>query len=278
MPESLQHKLDRVRSPRVHITYDVETGGAIEKKELPFVMGVFGDFTGQPEEPLPRLKDRKFVEVNPDNFDSVLAAMKPHLSFQVENKISDDPDAGQVKVDLHFRSMEDFEPTQVARQIKPLNELLDLRTQACRTCAAACRATTSWTICCSPPCATRDKLDKLKSEIGKGEEQMSNEAKKAAQPPRRRPRPAEASLLDQIVEEGRLARDPETRSRGKDLVKEFVSPVPGREHDALARFRGDDQRPHRADRPPDFAAAERGAASPGVSEAGSQLARAEVPV
>jgi len=129
MAESLQHKLDRIRSPRVHITYDVETGGAIEKKELPFVMGVFGDFTGQPEEPLPRLKDRKFVEVNPDNFDSVLAAMKPHLAFQVENKISDDPDAGSVKVNLKFRSLEDFQPTQVARQVKPLADLLDLRTR-----------------------------------------------------------------------------------------------------------------------------------------------------
>ena len=129
MAESLQHKLDRVRSPRVHITYDVETGGAIEKKELPFVMGVFGDFTGQPEEPLPRLKDRKFVEVNPDNFDSVLAAMKPHLAFAVENKISDDPDAGGLRVNLRFRTMEDFEPTQVAKQIKPLNDLLDLRTK-----------------------------------------------------------------------------------------------------------------------------------------------------
>jgi len=129
MAESLQHKLDRVRSPRVHITYDVETGGAIEKKELPFVMGVFGDFTGQPEEPLPRLKERKFVEVNPDNFDSVLAAMKPHLAFSVENKISDDQDAGQVRVNLKFRSMDDFEPTQVAKQIKPLNDLLELRTK-----------------------------------------------------------------------------------------------------------------------------------------------------
>jgi type VI secretion system protein ImpB len=129
MAESLQHKLDRVRSPRVHITYDVETGGAIETKELPFVMGVFGDFTGQPEEPLPRLKERKFVEVNPDNFDSVLAAMKPHLAFSVENKISDDQDAGQVRVNLKFRSMDDFEPTQVAKQIKPLNDLLELRTK-----------------------------------------------------------------------------------------------------------------------------------------------------
>jgi type VI secretion system protein ImpB len=129
MAESLQHKLDRVRSPRVHITYDVETGGAVEQKELPFVMGVFGDFTGMPEEPLPKLKDRKFVEVNPDNFDAVLSAMKPHIAFSVENKLSDEPETGQLKVDLRFRSMDDFEPTQVAKQIRPLKELLDLRTK-----------------------------------------------------------------------------------------------------------------------------------------------------
>ncbi len=129
MPESLQHKLDRVRSPRVHITYDVETGGAIEKKELPFVMGVFGDFTGMPEQPLPRLKDRKFVEIGPDNFDNVLAAMKPHLQFRVENKLSEDPDAGQLAVNLHFESLDDFEPARVAQQVKPLKELLDLRTK-----------------------------------------------------------------------------------------------------------------------------------------------------
>ena len=96
--QSTQHKLDRVRSPRVHITYDVEVGGAIELKELPFVMGVLGDFTGQPVEAMAKLKDRKFVEVNPDNFDSVLAGMKPHLAFSVDNKLSDDANAGQLKV------------------------------------------------------------------------------------------------------------------------------------------------------------------------------------
>ena len=79
--ESTQHKLDRVRSPRVHITYDVEIGDAIEMKELPFVMGVLGDLTGQPEQPLAALKDRKFVEINPDNFESVLKGMKPHLAY-----------------------------------------------------------------------------------------------------------------------------------------------------------------------------------------------------
>jgi len=104
-------------------------GGAIELKELPFVMGVLGDFTGQPVEAMAKLKDRKFVEVNPDNFDTVLAGMKPHLAFSVDNKLSDEPDAGQLRVDLNFRSMQDFEPEQVARQVKPLRELLELRTR-----------------------------------------------------------------------------------------------------------------------------------------------------
>jgi type VI secretion system protein ImpB len=127
--ESTQHKLDRVRPPRVHITYDVEIGGAIELKELPFVMGVLGDFTGKPEQPLPKLKDRKFVEITPDNFDSVLEGMKPHLSFNVKNKLSEDAEAPDLKIDLKFKSMDDFEPENVARNVKPLKELLDLRTR-----------------------------------------------------------------------------------------------------------------------------------------------------
>ncbi len=125
--ESTQQKLSRVRPPRVHITYDVEVGDAIELKELPFVLGVLGDFTGMPEQQLPRLRDRKFVEINPDNFDKVLEAMQPHLAFQVENKLSEDPDAGQLRVDLKFKNIEDFEPQNVARQVKPLRELLELR-------------------------------------------------------------------------------------------------------------------------------------------------------
>ena len=127
--ESTQQKLSRVRPPRVHITYDVQVGDAIENKELPFVMGVLGDFTGQPEQPLPKVKDRKFVEVTPDNFDTVLAGMNPHLAFSVGNKLSEDPNAGQLKVNLNFKSLQDFEPEQVAHQIKPLRELLELRTK-----------------------------------------------------------------------------------------------------------------------------------------------------
>src|SRR5215203_4846302 len=124
---STQHKLDRVRPPRVHVTYDVEVGDAIEMKELPFVLGVLGDFTGQPTQPLPRLRDRKFVEVNPDNFDQVLEGMKPHLAFSVENKLVDDNT--QLKVDLQFKSLDDFSPENVARQVKPLKDLMDLRTR-----------------------------------------------------------------------------------------------------------------------------------------------------
>jgi type VI secretion system protein ImpB len=125
--ESTQQKLSRVRAPRVQITYDVEVGNAIELKELPFVMGVLGDLTGQPEKPLAALKDRKFVEINPDNFDSVLKGMQPHLKFSVENKLSDKK--GQVGVDLKFESLEDFSPAKVAEQVGPIKELLDLRTR-----------------------------------------------------------------------------------------------------------------------------------------------------
>jgi type VI secretion system protein ImpB len=127
--ESTQHKLDRVRAPRVQITYDVEIGDAIEMKELPFVMGVLGDLTGQPEKPLAALKERKFVEINPDNFDTVLKGMEPHLAFSVANKLSDAPDGGQLKVDLKFEALDDFSPENVAKQIGPLRELLELRTR-----------------------------------------------------------------------------------------------------------------------------------------------------
>lgn len=125
--ESGQHKLDRVRPPRVHITYDVEIGGAMELKELPFVVGVLGDFTGQPEEALKRLKERKFVEINPDNFDSVLKGMKPHLAFAVRDKLSENPDAPDMKIDLRFQKMEDFNPENIAEQVPELKKLLELR-------------------------------------------------------------------------------------------------------------------------------------------------------
>jgi type VI secretion system protein ImpB len=123
--ESIQHKIDRIRPPRVQITYDVEVGGALELKELPFVVGVLGDFVGKPEEPLPGVKQRKFVEIDRDNFDQVLAGMKPRLAFTTENKLQDD--GSKVGVELKFNNMEDFEPDNVVQQVEPLRKLVEAR-------------------------------------------------------------------------------------------------------------------------------------------------------
>ncbi|MGZ8376719.1 MAG: type VI secretion system contractile sheath small subunit [Gemmatirosa sp.] len=165
MADSTQKKLERVRPPRIQISYEVETGGAMEMKELPFLMGVLGDFTGQPSEPLPKLKDRKFVEVTPDNFDDVLASMKPHLSFTVENKLSEDADAPKLGVDLHFRSMDDFSPDAVARQVKPLKELLDLRTQLADL-RGSLQTNEKLDEVLQATLGDAEKMNKLRSELG----------------------------------------------------------------------------------------------------------------
>jgi type VI secretion system protein ImpB len=127
--ESVHAKLERVRSPRVHVTYNVEIGDAIELKEIPFVMGIMADLSGQPADPLPKIKDRRFVEITPDNFSAVMESMKPRVAFSVENRLSEESGAGNLGVDLTFKSLEDFEPEQVARKIGPLRELLELRTK-----------------------------------------------------------------------------------------------------------------------------------------------------
>ncbi len=161
---STQHKLDRVRPPRVQVTYDVEIGDAIEMKELPFVMGVLGDFTGQPTEPLPQLRERKFTEVNPDNFDAVLAGMKPHLAFSVQDKLTNNPDA-KINVDLHFRSMEDFEPQRVAEQVQPLKKLLELRTKL-SDLRGSLQGNDALEKALLDTVGSEDKLNKLRGELG----------------------------------------------------------------------------------------------------------------
>ena len=123
--ESTQHKLDRIRRPRVHLTYDVEIGGAIEMKELPFVVGVLADLSGMPQEALPRLKDRKFVDIDRDNFNKVMAGIKPRLAFQVDNMLQQD--GTKLNVELNFSSLEDTEPEQVVKQVEPLRKLLEAR-------------------------------------------------------------------------------------------------------------------------------------------------------
>ena len=125
MAESLQHKLDRVRRPRVQITYDVETGGAMEKTELPFVVGVMADLSGQPKEALRPMKERKFVPIDRDNFNEVLERATPRLAMKVQNRLTGDD--SKLAVELNFKNMEDFEPTQDAGQVAPLKELLDMR-------------------------------------------------------------------------------------------------------------------------------------------------------
>ena len=123
--ESYQKKLDRVRRPRVQITYDVETGGALQKKELPYVVGVMADLSGQPKDPLRPLKDRKFVPIDRDNFNQVLEKSAPRVALRVDNKLTDDNT--KLAVELNFKSMDDFDPAAIAKQVPALKELLEMR-------------------------------------------------------------------------------------------------------------------------------------------------------
>jgi type VI secretion system protein ImpB len=122
---SLQHKLDRVRRPRVQITYDVETNGAIEKVELPFVVGVLADLSGQPKVPLKPLKERQAAYIDRDNFNTVLEKAAPRLALSVPDKLTGGE--GKLAVELNFKKIEDFEPAKVAAQVAPLKELLAMR-------------------------------------------------------------------------------------------------------------------------------------------------------
>ena len=222
--ESVQKKLERVRPPRVNISYEVETGGAIEMKELPFVMGVLGDFTGQPAEPLAKLKDRKFVEVNPDNFDDVLKSMKPHLAFTVENKLSDDAEAGKLGVDLNFESLDDFSPDAGGAAGEAAAGLLELRTKL-----ADLRGSLQG----------NDKLDEIlqatlgdddkreeaagRDRVG-GRRAMAETQSRERRRPRALPSPRSACSTRSSSRDG-SARTTQAQERGKDMVKRFVSEV-----------------------------------------------------
>jgi type VI secretion system protein ImpB len=125
MPESTQSKLDRVRKPRVHIKYEVHTGDATVEKELPFVVGVLGDFSGNPTQPLKSLANRKFIQIDRDNFNDVMERMTPGVNLKVANTLKGD--GSEMAVQLKFNSIEDFEPAEVARQVEPLRKLLETR-------------------------------------------------------------------------------------------------------------------------------------------------------
>jgi len=125
MSASVHDKLNRVRKPRVHITYEVETEGAEIQRELPFVVGVLGDFSGDPTSPLRPLADRKFIQIDRDNFNDVMAGMTPGLKLKVDNKLSEE--GGQMAVDLKFNGIEDFEPARVSQQVPALRALMETR-------------------------------------------------------------------------------------------------------------------------------------------------------
>lgn len=130
MTESTQHKLSRIRPPRVQITYDVETGGAIEMKELPFVAGILADLAGKPDKPLPGLKQRKFIDIDRDNFNDVLASIEPRLAFQVPNRLEETAEGeepSKLNVELRFRHMDDFHPASLVEQVEPLRKLYEAR-------------------------------------------------------------------------------------------------------------------------------------------------------
>ena len=165
MAESVHRKLEKVRPPRVHISYDVEVGDAIQMKELPFVMGIMADLSGQPLQELPRLKDRQFVEIDPDNFDEVLKGVMPHVAFKVDNVLSDDPDKAKLGVDLTFESLDDFSPDRVAKQVEPLRRLLELR-QELADLRGSLQGNDKLDEILQATIADVEKLQKIRDEIG----------------------------------------------------------------------------------------------------------------
>jgi type VI secretion system protein ImpB len=124
---SVHDKLARVRKPRVHITYQVETEGAEVERELPFVVGVMGDYAGDPTEPLKPIAERKFVQIDRDNFNDVMARIQPGLNIKVDNTLAGD--GSQMAVGLKFRSLDDFEPAKVAEQVPALKALMETRSK-----------------------------------------------------------------------------------------------------------------------------------------------------
>jgi type VI secretion system protein ImpB len=123
--ESTQKKLSRIRPPRVQITYDVETGGAIQKKELPLVVGILADLAGKQDKPALPIKARKFVEIDRDNFNDVMASIGPRLAFQVNNRLEDDD--SKLNVELRMKKMDDLRPEAIVHQVEPLRKLFEAR-------------------------------------------------------------------------------------------------------------------------------------------------------
>jgi type VI secretion system protein ImpB len=167
MSNSIHEKLSRVRRPRVHITYEVETEGAQIVRELPFVVGVMGDFSGDPTQPLRPLAERKFIQIDRDSFDEVMKRLAPGLKLRVENKLS--PEGGIIPVDLRFDSIEDFEPARVLDQVPALKALLETRNRLRDLASKADRSEELETLL-ETVLKDRNQLNRLSDELGLGKE------------------------------------------------------------------------------------------------------------
>lgn len=179
MAESRQHTLDRVRRPRVHITYDVEVGDAIEKKELPFVVGVLADLSGTPENPLPNIKYRKFVEIDKDNFVDVMQVIAPRLVLRLANKLSDV--SPEMSIELTFTKMEDFEPQELAKNVPSLAELYNKRNNL-KNLITKMDGNDALEALMNQIMRNKDNLQKLKSELDQHQAQQTEEENTEQQP------------------------------------------------------------------------------------------------
>ena len=163
MSESTQRKLTRIRPPRVQITYDVETGGAIEKKELPLVVGIMADLAGKQEQPMAPIKTRKFVEIDRDNFNDVMSSITPRLAFQVDNNLKDDDT--KLNVELRFRKIDDLRPEAVVQQIEPLRKLFEAR-QRLNDLLAKLDGNDDLDVLLQDIAANTDSQQKIKAAVG----------------------------------------------------------------------------------------------------------------
>ena len=166
MADSIHDKLKRVRKPRVHITYDVETNGAIEEKEIPFVMGVMGDYSGDNTEGKKSLKDRKFVQIDRDNFNEIMGKVGPTLTLKAQNTL--EGDGSELPVELKFNSMEDFEPHRVVEQVEALKKLLETRNKLRDLLTKADRSEELETLL-EDVLSNTEALQSLSGELGVGE-------------------------------------------------------------------------------------------------------------
>lgn len=171
MSESINEKLKRVRKPRVHITYEVETGGASKKVEIPFVMGVMGDYSGDNKDLKP-LKERKFSQIDRDNFNEVMHNINPQLQMKVDNTL--EGDGSQMGVDLEFKSMEDFEPHKIVNKVEPLKKLMETRNKLRDLLTKADRSEELESLL-EDILSNTDALASLSDELGIGKEEDDKE-------------------------------------------------------------------------------------------------------